>query len=194
MRGDPSGLSSDDGDDYCPDDTFHDSVTMKPFLSAVHKGANMGTKVLQVAASSNPISNAGTAITGKDAVTNEKVGFWGRVGAGICAVLPFMHLGEAGEVAGTAAKLGKVKEFEIGTYAEMKVRGIDGGLELHHFPQAHVAKQVISGYTHADGTAIALSKDAHTSLPAISRSRGNYANISRAGMRVLIELQLHDMR
>lgn len=106
---------------------------------------------------------------------------------------------------------GSLKEYEIGTYCELKARSVtDDGLCIHHLVQDQIGEMYIPNYSPNTGICIALRAEDHQKIPALcsdeitTRYAGNHPrdiladNILRDDsanvipVRVLLEaLRLH---
>ena len=84
-----------------------------------------------------------------------------------------------------------IKPYDVGEYGKMKKSVREPGLEMHHAPQQHPAKQVIPGYDPKTAPAIALSKEEHAQLPNI---KGTYGKKSGENARSLLAKDVRNLR
>jgi RHS repeat-associated protein len=106
--------------------------------------------------------------------------------AGFGALESASLIPEAGPTLGALAKTGKavlneakavVKEYEVGTFTDLKKRSVAGdGLDIHHAAQKHPAGQAIEGYDPNTGPSIALPSNEHRAIPT---TKGPYTGTAR---------------
>jgi hypothetical protein len=69
-----------------------------------------------------------------------------------------------------------VKPYEVGSYSDLYNRSKGDGLDIHHAPQKHPAKQVIEGYDPKNAPSISLSVKEHKKIPNL---KGEYSGKPR---------------
>jgi hypothetical protein len=94
--------------------------------------------------------------------------------------IPDVNLKDLKDVVDGAKNIVKKKgvdKFEVSTFDDLQKRSLPGdGLDLHHFPQKHPAKQVVPGYDPQQGTAMAIPNPMHKKIPVL---KGTYSGTAR---------------
>ena len=86
----------------------------------------------------------------------------------------FGDQGSAGPKAPLKEK--KVEPYEVGKFKDLADRSKKDGLEIHHAPQRHPAKQRIQNYNEKDAPSMALPSRQHKKIPNV---KGDYDGSAR---------------
>lgn len=80
------------------------------------------------------------------------------------------------ETKGSVQEKKSVVEYEVGHYSDLVKKSQGDGIEIHHAPQQHPAKQVVKNYNPKDAPSIALRKEEHREIPNV---KGIYKGTDR---------------